>query len=418
MKILFMSKSGDGLGIAYQIKKEGHDVRFYIKESGYQFAGLGLVERVPSWRPSAGDWADFIIADMVGFGRNAVTLDNFNVPHLGFNPIADMFELDRQKQMQVFNKLGVRTPDTFSFSSPSHAEEIADSWEDPGFVIKPSGNIETAKTYMCEDEQTYRWALEQYKGSQPLIVQRIVHGVEVSTEGWFNGVDWVKPFNHTFEEKRFLEGNIGPNTGCMGNVVMAAPGKNNQLVENLKRLSPFLRAAKYKGPVDLNTIVNQDGIFALEVTARIGYDAIEALDTLMTDPLSEFLMGIATSAKSVMHIRDEFGIAVRVSVPPYPHSNADVRDRDLPVTGVDLKTRNVYFTDTYWDKKNKIMRWAAADGVVLKVTGKGKTLNKAQEDVYKTINGIKILGMQYRRDIGSRVAGDIQALKKMRIFHA
>ena len=419
MKILVISKSGDGLGIAYKFKKEGHDVRFYIKDSGYQYASLGLLDRVPSWRPSAGDWADFVIADMVGFGKIATTLDNFNVLHLGFNPIADMFELDRGKQMDVFNKLGIRTPDTFRFSSPTHAEEVADDWEDPGWVLKPSGNIETAKTFVCRDKDTYLWALEQYKGSQALIVQRIIKGIEISTEGWFNGTGWVVPFNHTFEEKRFLEGDLGPNTGCMGNVVMSVQRpEKDQLVQNLKRLTPFLRAARFKGPVDLNTIVNENGIFALEVTPRLGYDAIEALDTLLDEPLSEMFMAVAAGGKSIMNLRPGLAIAVRVSVPPYPHAEADVRDRGLPVLGVGPHDENIYFTDVLWDKKQKIMRWAGSDGVLLKVTAKDRKLKVATENAYKRVGELKGLDFQYRRDIGARVEGDLRALKSMGILDA
>ncbi|KKM07908.1 hypothetical protein LCGC14_1729250, partial [marine sediment metagenome] len=68
MKILIISKSGDGFGIAQKMQAEGHEIRIWVKEEGFDFVLKNIVEQVSSWRPSASDWADLVIADMVGFG--------------------------------------------------------------------------------------------------------------------------------------------------------------------------------------------------------------------------------------------------------------------------------------------------------------------------------------------------------------
>jgi len=415
MKILFVSKDGDGLGIAEKLLSEGHDVRFYIKDSSYEFALLNIIERVTSWRPHAAKWADFVIADMVGFGKFATVLDKFEVPHLGFSLIADSMELDRQRQMQLLRRVGIRLPETHEFDSPNAAKDLMKPWRKPGWVLKPSGNIDTGKTILAYDPDTYEWALDQYTGDQELVVQRIVKGVEVSTEGWFNGKTWIEPFNHTFEEKRFLEGDLGPNTGCMGNVVIPASGSKYLLIKELKKLTPFLEAASFKGPVDLNTIVNEDGIFGLELTARFGYDAFEGLHELLTEPLGAMLLAVATGSKTEMRLRlKDQAVVVRLTVPPYPHADADKQDRGLPVIGLPKDYEHFYLTDVY--KENGLTKWAGSDGVLMKVAGSGSNIKKARKKAYDLINRIEVNGLQFRRDIGERVEADMKQLKKWKVM--
>ena len=416
MKILVMSESGDGFGVAHKLAQEGHDVRVYVKERKFEYAMLGIVKFVDSWRPVAADWAELVIADMVGFGNFATVLDKFNVPHLGFSLVGDVLELDRQKQMSAFRKVGIRIPETYEFDSPGEAKEmIRGLWtqETRGWALKPSGNIATGKTFIVRERETLDWALDQYTGDQELIAQKLVEGVEISTEGWFNGSDWVEPFNHTMEEKRFLNGDLGPNTGCMGNVVWTVSDED-AFVRELKRLTPVLRNANYKGPVDLNMIANQRGLFALELTTRFGYDAMEAFYELLEEPLAGVLLDIAMGGRKQIKITDRaFGVAVRITVPPYPHAEPSEADRGLPVFGVPSSPndqRPYHLTDVY--KDDNLFRWAAADGVLMKVTAKHKNLDKARQMVYDRVSRIRVQGAQYRTDIGERVERDIAQLRE------
>lgn len=400
MKILMISKNGDGFGLAQKLWEEGHEVRIWVQSEGFDFVLQNMVEQVSSWRPSASNWADLVISDMVGFGRLATALEQFGVLHLGFNPIADMMELDRAKQMELFRRFQIDIPITEEFENPNAAKAILDDWAESGYVIKPSGNLNTGQTFVVRDADIFDWALDQFAGDQDLIVQRLISGVEISTEGWFNGSSWIEPFNHTFESKRFLNGDVGPNTGCMGNVVWAIDKpEKDRFVQILKRLTPFLKAADYRGPIDLNTMANADGVFALELTPRFGYDAIEALYTLFEqNQLGEMLSELANGTLSELPVaRAEFGIAVRLSVPPYPHRKADKRDRGMPIKFPDSPA-NFFLTDVYLN--NDMFLWAASDGVLAKVTARAKSIKEARARVYKLVRSVRAQGLQYRTDIG------------------
>lgn len=409
MKILILSMDGDGLGIAHRLAAEGNQVRMYVKDPRFRQAGEGLIEPISSWRPSL-SWSDLIICDMVGFGKHEELFKTRGKVVFGCSKVMDMAELEREKGMELFERFGVPIPETYSFGNPKEAEAISDLWEDPGFVIKPSGNLDTAKTYVCKNPEIYKWALGNIPDGTKLIVQKIVNGVEVSTEGWFNGRDWIKPFNHTFEEKKLFEGDKGPNTGCMGNVVITTEG--DKLVDStIRKVTPLLKRINYRGPVDINCIVNGEDLYALEFTARLGYDAIEALLEGIKESVTDLFFETAMGVKKEIDITKDYMIAVRVSVAPWPHSEPDKEDKGMPIIGlVEDNLKHIFLTDVYKDGVD--YKYAAGDGVILKATARGRSIEEARSRVYRTIGNIMIQDAQFRNDIGLRAVQDIKKLKE------
>lgn len=409
VRILMLSQSGDGLGLAHRLVSEGHKVDVFIRESQYKKAGIGIVDRIPSWRPHLAK-ADLVVVDMVGFGNYEETIRKAKKPLIGCSPLMDIAELDRQRGISLFNKFGIDIPETFSFKSPKQARDILKLWKSPGYVIKPSGNISTAKTCVARSPDIYEHALGLLEDEQHLIVQRIVEGVEVSTEGWWNGRSWVFPFNHTFEEKRLMNEGLGPNTGCMGNVVVAARKVNKLAGATVLKLEPFLKQTTYRGPIDVNAIVTADKVYALEITARFGYDALEALMEGLQEPVTDLIFETAIGVKKEMRITSGYMIAVRLSVPPWPHDEPALEDAGQPLLGLnEHNLKHVYLTDVY--KEGEKYFYAAGDGAVLKATADGVSVREARRRVYRTLAGLEISGKQYRTDIGQRVEGDMEKLK-------
>jgi phosphoribosylamine--glycine ligase len=268
---------------------------------------------------------------------------------------------------------------------------------------------------VIKDREELAWAFDTNKAGTSMIVQRIVDGVEVSTEGWFNGRDFLRPFNHTFEEKRFMEGNLGPNTGCMGNVVLAR--ESNKLTRaTVERLKPFLSKVGYRGPVDVNCIVNETGAYALEATARFGYDAIEALVEGLKEPFIDVLFETAVGTKKSMDLTEDAMIAVRLSVPPYPAEDVKQKDWGDPIIGINLDNiKHLFLCNVFADHADNLFKVAPADGLVLKATAHGGKKGAdytsfARDRVYRTLDNIKCSNKQYRLDIGKRVNGDLAKL--------
>jgi phosphoribosylamine--glycine ligase len=415
MKVLIISATGDGLGLAQRLTTQGNDVAMWIKEKTYHRSGLGIVERPATWREKLA-WCDLIICDMVGFGQHAEVFRRLGKPYLACNEMLDIMELDRDKGMELFQKLGVTIPETFSFGNVNEARGALKGMPfEEGFVLKPNGNIGTAQTLVIKEEGELDWALGTYKAGQSMIVQRIVAGVEVSTEGWFNGRDFIRPFNHTFEEKRLMQGNLGPNTGCMGNVVLAR--ESNKLTRStVERLKPFLAKVGYRGPVDVNCIVNERCAFALEATARFGYDAIEALLEGLKEPAIDLFFETAQGVKKEMSITEDAMIAVRMCVPPYPDEEHPQKDFGDPIFGITKESiKHLFLCNVYADEKDNLFKVADADGLVLKATARGGKSGTdyttfARDRVYRTLENIRCSNKMYRLDIGKRVNGDMKKL--------
>ena len=427
MRVLFISKEGDGLGVAQRFALEGNEVDVWIKNDRFKLAGIGIVNRVPSWQGAARK-ADLIIADCVGLGKYDTVLAGFKKPLLGVSRHLDAIELDRDLGMQLFERAKITIPETYRFASITEAKKIphTEGFND-GWVVKPDGNISTSKTMVVKDESLWDESVTTLPNPCTGILQRVVSGIEISTEGWFNGRDWIHPFNHTFEEKRFLAGDLGENTGCMGNVVVNAGSGNKLTKQTIERIGGFLSAINYRGPVDINCIVNEKGAYALEITSRMGYDAVEALIEGLEEPSAEFMFGVANGTQKRMNLTNDTMIAVRLSIPPWPMRRPEKTSEGSRVLGIDGQSiTHLFLTDL--QKKGNDYLTAGGDGVLLKATAIGRVTRgkvdpkgrpykddytyEARRRVYRTLDRIKVSSKQYRIDIGERVNGDIAKLKE------
>lgn len=411
MRVLFLSKEGDGLGVAHKLTQQDNEVFFWIKEERFKLAGQGIVKRISNWREGLRK-CDLVICDMVGFGMLEETLRGLGKPSISCSLVLEQAELQRGLGMQLFNTLGVLIPETLQCRNAAEAKKVAlENWGE-GWVVKPDGNQSTAKTRVVKEKELWDYSLHDVSGS--LIIQRIIDGVEVSTEGWFNGRDFIRPFNHTFEEKKFLNDNLGPATGCMGNVVLAA-SSNKLTRQTIEKLKPFLSTISYRGPVDINCIVNESGAYALEITARMGYDAVEALLEGLRQPVIDLFFETANGSMKEMQLTSETMMAVRLSIPPWPSAKPKEIDHGEPVLGLDPAVlKHFAATDLY--KEGGKFYTAGGDGVLGKATATGRAdggdiTREASRRVYRTLENIKVDGKQYRTDVGSRVNKDWAKLK-------
>lgn len=422
MRILILSMDGDSAGVSHRLVREGHEVDLWVKKSGFTKMLEGIVDRPAKWQ-SVAPKADLIICDMVGFSHLLPLFQKLGKPVLSCNSTGDMLELDRQKGMEVFQKLGIGIPKTQYFHGAADAAKL--EWKsDEGYVLKASGNLDVGKTYLCPTEDIYEWALSTLEGASEIVVQELIpkeSSVEVSTEGWFNGETFIHPFTHTWEEKHHMAGRIGKMTGCMGNVVLAFQHPTHLMKATVMKFAPILAMANYRGPIDVNCIVTKDRLYALELTCRMGYDAVEALMTGLKEPMGNLLFDVATGIKKEMDIRYDFLMAIRVTRDPYPFcrpQEVEESDRGMPICGLSEKDEPfTYLCDVFKDvdkddAEGYDLKYAASDGVVLKATSFGRSVKEAQHRAYKICNNIKAIDISYRNDIGDRVDGDLAKLRE------
>ena len=129
------SLSGD---LAWQLTKEGHSVKAYIKAESDVDVYNGFVEKIDNWEPHV-DWADIVIFDDVEFGEIADKLRKNGKLVIGGSAYTDKLEMDREFGQLEMRRHGINILPQWQFSNYDQAIEFIKNNPDR-YVFKPSGN--------------------------------------------------------------------------------------------------------------------------------------------------------------------------------------------------------------------------------------------------------------------------------------
>jgi len=417
MKFLFFSKNGDTAELCRRVIREGHTASLYIDEPEFKEIFNGIVPKVDKWEKAVNK--DVVtVFDMVGYGEIADDLIKKGFLIFGAGTINDKLELDREYGIKVMQEAGIKTPNAEEFKSFSSAYNYIARNKNKRLVFKPSGNLNLDWTFVSANTEELIDKMEFFKTEWPpekpveFILEEFIDGIEVSTEGWFNGKGFVN-INSTMEEKKLCTGDLGVNVGCSGSIVWnysRPPLLFNKTLRGL--FSSLLSKYKFRGPIDINCIVSNETHepYGLEFTSRFGYSALQAWAEGLKTGLGEILYGIANGSIRQIKTTNDFLSAVRVSIKPYPYDSAKERKGDIIQTSP-LDMKHYWFCDVMMDKKDLVV--AGTDGVICEVSGSGKTIENAIADVYKNVKKIKTPSdLFYRTDIGERVKKEYNVLQK------
>lgn len=408
----FLFVSIDGLigDIAWQIIKEGHEVRYFIENEHERDIADGFVPKSDNWEDDL-DWADVIVFDdVLGQGEKASKLRKEGKLVVGGTAYTDRLEDDRAFGQEELKRAGIPIIPYKEFSDFDEAIRFVQS--SPGkYAIKPSGEAQNIKRLLFvgdeEDGRDVIQVLEAYRRVwteriKVFQLQRRAVGVEVAVGAFFNGKEYITPINVNFEHKKLFPGNLGPSTGEMG-TLMYWSEPNRIFNSTLKKLEGKLAEEGYVGYIDLNCIVNNNGIYPLEFTARFGYPTISIQQEGMITPMGEFLYLLAKGESFKLKTRKGFQIGVRIVVPPYPFDDQNTFDtysRDAIVIFQKPSREGIHIEDVKLVNDQWVL--TGSSGVALIVVGTGQTVKQAQAQVYSRIRNILIPNIYYRNDIGDR----------------
>ncbi len=410
-KFLFVSYNALISDLAWHVYKEGHEVKYYIKDKGDRDSADGLVPKVDNWEKEVA-WADIIVFDdVLGMGTWAEKLRTKGKLVVGGTAYTDRLEDDRGFGQEELKRVGINIIPYHDFYNFDEAIEYVKN--NPGrYVIKPSGEAQNVKRFLFigeeEDGKDVLQVLNIYKKiwSDKIKVfqlQKRVSGVEVAVGAFFNGNEFLYPININFEHKRLFPGNIGPMTGEMGTSMFWS--EPNRLFNNtLKKLEGILKEQHYVGYIDLNCIVNNNGIYPLEFTARFGYPTIQIQIEGINMPAGAFLYEMAAGTLTKFKTKSGFQTGLRIVVPPFPYGH-DVKNESEVSKDLVILFRKENFDGVHLEDAKVINgEWLVAgeSGVVFVIVGTGSTMKQAQQQMYSRVNNILIPNMFYRDDIGDR----------------
>ncbi len=408
-KFLFVSLESLSGDLAWTLKKEGHEVKSYIKSKSDSDVYNGFIEKVDDWEKYI-EWADVIIFDDVEFGAIAEKLRAEGKLVIGGSQYTDRLEIDREFGQAELKKYGVNILPHYDFTNYDEAINFIENNPDR-YVFKPSGNIPSGGKALLflgqeEDGKDILELLKQNKEvwakkAPTFQLQKFVSGVEIAVGAFFNGKDFIYPININFEHKRVFPGNLGPFAGEMGTLMFWSQ-PNVLFKSTLEKMKPALINSGYIGYIDINCIVNGKGIYPLEWTSRFGYPTIAIQQEGILLPMGKFLYQLVSGESFEIKTKRGFQIGVRILVPTYfIHNDNDPEIevfRDLPILFKKPNLEGIHIEDVKIE--NNVWRIAGTSGCLLVVTGSGSTVTEARKQVYNRIRNIMIQDMFYRVDIG------------------
>jgi phosphoribosylamine--glycine ligase len=412
VRILGIGDYNDFGSLYLRLRSEGHEVRVHVAEAGSRDVMDGLVEQVPAWEPAL-DWLGrdgLVIVEDSGRGavQDRLRRDGYRV--LGGGELGDRLEQDRAFGQSVLRDCGMAV-------APSHAfDSFADGsrWlaHHPGrYVLKFDGSFlpsEASYVGMRDDggdvaallrHHARRW---HYAEPPRFILMDHLRGIETGVGAFFNGTAFVGPINLDWEHKRLFPGDLGELTGEMGTVVTYERGER-LFDATLARLAPLLREAGHVGYVNLNTIINDRGVWPLELTCRFGYPGFAILSALFAEPCGDILWRIASGSSEAFATHGGFAVGVVLTVPPFPyHHGYDELGKDLPIAIPDDLSdddrRHLHYGEVRVGDAGLVT--AGQIGYVMVVTGRSATIDQAQQRAYALARRIAIPTVRYRIDIG------------------
>ncbi|MCW7076378.1 MAG: hypothetical protein OCU18_03690 [Candidatus Syntrophoarchaeum sp.] len=228
-------------------------------------------------------------------------------------------------------------------------------------------------------------------------------GIDLSVTGWFDGESFINCFVFSGRYKRFMDGDKGVETENMGSVVWAVAKPEDSLVKKcLLPLAELLQKVRHVGLMGVNVTVTEDDIYFNRFETWPVYEDILAFTEILKGSLFDFLLKLVLKKHDRVDMFNTYGMAVRLSVPPYPYKirNYMKCEYDSPV--MDKKA-----------KKHVLLNDICNDSSILGyVSARGVTSREAGKRIGRTVTGMNLKPeVQYRTDIGHDIEKKIELLK-------
>ncbi len=413
MKIALSSYSGYGAWFTRRLHAEGHEVSYFLTKPEFSDLLKNIVPKVKLERYPDYSEFDLSIFDLTGKARAADASAEVCAT-IGDGSLNCQLEDDRAFGIKVMEDAGIEVPPYEEFANANDALAFARK-QGKRYVYKPNGGQEADAdtTYVSSDASDMVGYLSRMDGklkSTPCLMQEFISGQEISVEGWFDGSEfWL--LNSTLEDKKFMNDNKGPNTGCSGNLVMLIKSSDRIYKEGLEKAKDVLQQLGYRGMIDLNTIVTEDKAYGLEWTPRFGYDASATLCRMYAGDFGEMLASIASGVQPDSLWEAEFGVSVRLSIPPYPSEIKGKHKAEVICTGLD-PDRDYLYDICAGRGVDPTLETVGISGFIAAPIVIGTDIPRIWEKLYHIVDDIHIPNMQYRTDCGKSAMKKLSKLKE------
>ena len=329
--------------------------------------GFESIVKVLDWGEVL-DLVDTILMVDVGFGALNQMLRKAGKFVFGSSPKGDMLELDRVYMIKTMRELGIKTPNVRIFTGvDSLLDHVVDGKKQFLKLNIFRGNLETCPIHSKKEARVY---LEQanfgaVENELQFLLTDPVEGVEIGVDAFFNGKEFVRPYN-------------------WGNEIKGTGGQMNKVVDSsiwddvLNKMEPWLAEAGYRGNISFEGIFDGSDIYVIDVTSRLFFPG-SSIYPRFIENYAEVIAGIARGE----YVEPRWETPYNCLLTAY-RSNADVWTRlviDDAVSGNVAYPRGA----VYVDGENWI---APGDPIVATIMGGGNSLDEAFRVLYESCKGV------------------------------
>jgi phosphoribosylamine---glycine ligase len=436
MKILVIDNGSSALDFCIRAQACGHECVWYDKQDkdgSYPMAGKGIVPKLidyESLRKKYIEWADLIwMTDNAHYTDLLEPYRKLGYPIVGPSPAAADLELNRRIGQEAMATAGLETIPGVAFDDYDKAAKYVE--KHPSFLVsKPSGEADKALSYVADDAASLIYMFERWKKNDKyrhdarehgFILQEKIEGVEMAVGGWFGPGGWMPFWYENFEEKKLMNGGLGPNTGEMGTTSMYV-SKSKLADIALKPFTKLLTELEYVGFIDVSGMITDDGTFyPFEFTCRPGWPTYyNQTATHFNEDPAQWKVDLLNGHNTLKVALDTVCVSVVIAMPDFPYSKFTKKEvTGVPVYNAD-DMEHVHLCEVMLgddvpvqvgDKIVRMPHYVTCGDYVAVVTGTGETITGARRSAYAAVKKIKIPNNPfYRTDIGSRL---LKALPKV-----
>jgi phosphoribosylamine---glycine ligase len=409
VRVLGITETCDLGSLYLRLLDGGHEVRISISEPLAHGTMAGLVPRVDDWQSELqwireGGEHGLIMFEAVGFGalQDQLRSDGFHV--MGGSSLGDRLENDRAFALNLLSRQGLKLAGVAEFMSANQA--IADLRARPRrcvFKRCDSAGETFVGTFDDGSDVAALLEIQDMSAGEPFILMDYVQGVETGVGAYFNGQRFLRPACLDWEHKRFFAGDMGELTGEMGTVATFS-GSDRLFEATLAPLEPLFRDAGHIGWVNLNTIINAEGVWPIEFTCRFGYPGFAVLEPLQEPGWGAMFEMIVAGSVSSFEAREGHSVCVVLTTPPMPLSRKEVdAPVGLPIMVGDIDRRHLHLGEVGLREGRLVT--SGLYGWTAVVTGTGKTVPEAKAAAYDNAARVHAPNLRYRLDIGDKLIG-------------
>ena len=378
MKILVVASKGATLGLAQKLVGEGHDVDVFPMRLEISNTGIEIYSIVDNLWKAIQD-CKFIIAD-TGWDKLYDRAKTYNKPIIGAHPMIDVLNSDCAKEYILGKGLGVRYPKTEVFNDLSGLQPKILSGFEKRYYVKVN-----RKTFICTRPEWLAWTMYNLPANKDILLQEEVRGEKLSIIGWFNGLNWIRPFFYATPDAQAIR----------AITMLAEKGLNPLIMETIEPFHKWLKVIDYKGPITAHLLVDSKNFYTMRIEIGLSTPAIFAMMEGFKDTqISAFLNSLAFASDNKATVTLDYLMGIEVS-------NREDDVHGLPILGIsEGNLKKIFLQGAYKNKDDFMLSGDIAP--IYTAVAHGRDIQEVSRRVYRTIDQVRFPRMYFVTNMQAR----------------